>query len=227
MGQKISVALFRAKKRLSNVTNNSSIPSQLQKSVWFAGKGKYSQLLIDDVQIRKYIIEKLSNAGLAQVVIRRYFRKVEITLFSTKPGIIIGKSGSSIKLLKSDLINKFKLPKDLKLEILEYKDPFSSALVIGTEISEALKKGVPFRRLAKIYIEKIKYSGVMGAKISIKGRLNGAEIARKEDFAFGSIPRHTIDSNIDYSLVESLTKAGIVGVKVWLYKGDKIKNYSY
>ena len=227
MGQKISVALFRAKKRLSNVTNNSSIPSQLQKSVWCAGKGKYSQLLIDDVQIRKYIIEKLSNAGLAQVVIRRYFRKVEITLFSTKPGIIIGKSGSSIKLLKSDLINKFKLPKDLKLEILEYKDPFSSALVIGTEISEALKKGVPFRRLAKIYIEKIKYSGVMGAKISIKGRLNGAEIARKEDFAFGSIPRHTIDSNIDYSLVESLTKAGIVGVKVWLYKGDKIKNYSY
>ena len=160
-------------------------------------------------------------------MIRRYFRKVEITLFSTKPGIIIGKSGSSIKLLKSDLINKFKLPKDLKLEILEYKDPFSSALVIGTEISEALKKGVPFRRLAKIYIEKIKYSGVMGAKISIKGRLNGAEIARKEDFAFGSIPRHTIDSNIDYSLVESLTKAGIVGVKVWLYKGDKIKNYSY
>jgi small subunit ribosomal protein S3 len=227
MGQKISPDLLRAKARMVNVTNTSSIPSQLQKSVWFATKSNYSKFLIDDVRIRKYLIKKLSIAGLAQVIIRRYFRKVEITLFSTKPGIIIGKAGSSIKNLKNDLIDKFNLPKDLKLEILEYKDPFGSALVIGSEISEALKKGVPFRRLAKTYIEKIKYSGIMGAKISIKGRLNGAEIARKEDFSFGSIPRHTIDSNIDYHLVESKTKAGIIGVKVWIYKGDKIKNYSY
>lgn len=227
MGQKISPDLLRAKKRLANVTNSSSTPTQLQKSVWYAGKGKYSSFLIEDVKIRKYLITRLSTAGIAQVIIRRYFRKVEITLFSTKPGIIIGKGGSSIKDLKSDLIRKFNLPKDLKLEILEYKDPFGSSLVIGNEISEALKKGVPFRRLAKTFIEKIKYSGIMGAKISIKGRLNGAEIARKEDFAFGSIPRHTIDSNIDYSLVESNTKAGVIGVKVWIYRGDKIKNYSY
>jgi len=227
MGQKTSTDLFRAKKRLPNVHNSSSIPSQLQKSVWFTGGSKYFHLLISDIKIRKFLLKKLKTAGLAQIVIRRYFRKVEITIFTTKPGVIIGKGGSNINFLKEELVKKFGLPNDLKIEILEYKDPFSSSMVIASEISEALKRGVSFRRLSKIYIEKIRYSGVMGAKISLKGRLNGAEIARKEDFAFGSIPRHTIDSNIDYTFLESFTKTGVIGVKVWLYKGDKIKNYNY
>ena len=226
MGQKVSVNLFRAKKRMKNVFNNSSIPSQLQKSVWFAGNGSYGKQVIKDRQIRNFLNKKLVSAGVAQIVIRRFYRKVEITIFSTKPGIIIGKRGSSIISLRDTLIDKFGLPKDLKLEILEFKGQYGSANVIATEISEALKRNIPFRRLAKTFIEKIRYSGLLGAKISIKGRLNGAEIARKEDFAFGSIPRHTIDSNIDYSLVESKTKAGIIGVKVWLYQGDKIKNYN-
>ncbi len=226
MGQKTSINLFRARRRMANVTNNSSLPSQLQRSVWFAGKGNYAKLMLNDIAIRKYINEKLSSAGLVQIVIRRYFRKVEITIFTTKPGIIIGKGGNSITELKETLIKKFKLPKDLKLEILEFKDSFSSANVVAQEIADALKRNVPFRRLAKTYIEKIRYSGTLGARIMIKGRLNGAEIARKEEFAFGSIPRHTIDANIDYSFVESFTKAGVTGVKVWLYKGDKIKNYN-
>lgn len=227
MGQKISVNLFRAYKRKSNVYNFSSNPNDLQKSVWYSSKQGYSKLLLQDLNIRKYIRSKLQYAGIAQVVIRRYFKKTEISIFVSKPGLVIGKSGSTINSLKEELIKKFNLPQDLRLEIVEYKDPFSSAAIIAYEISEALIKNIPFRRLAKTYLEKIRYAGVWGAKISLKGRLNGAEIARKEEFSHGSIPRHTIDSSIDYAYIPAKTKTGIVGVKVWLYKGDKFKNYTY
>ncbi len=227
MGQKISVNLFRSFKRKSNVYNHSSNPNDLQKSVWYATKKNYSKLLLQDIFIRRHIEKKLSYAGIAQIVIRRHFKKTEITLFVSKPGLVIGRGGSNINVIKDDLITRFKLPKDLRLEILEYKDQYSSANIIANEISEALIKNVPFRRLAKTFLEKIKYSGVLGVKISLKGRLNGVDIARKEDFAFGSVPRHTIDSNLDYAYIPSKTKTGIVGIKVWLYKGDKFKNYSY
>jgi len=226
MGQKISVDFFRAYKRLSNVTNTSANLNDLQKSVWFAGKKGYSKLLSQDLKIREFLFKKLTFAGLSEVIIRRYFRKIEITLFVTKPGVVIGKSGASINELKAELQTKFGLPVGLRLDIQDVKDPFKSAQVIATEISEALKRKVPYRRVAKNYLEKIRYAGILGAKIALKGRLNGGEIARKEEFPFGSIPRHTIDSSIDYAFVESQTKAGTVGVKVWLYKGDKFKNYS-
>jgi small subunit ribosomal protein S3 len=227
MGAKISVELLRAKTRLKNVANNSAAPNDLQKSVWFASGKSYSKLLLQDLRIRKYLFKKLSFAGLAQVVIRRNYKRTEITLFVTKPGVVIGKGGASINELKADLIKRFKLAQDLRLEIQEFKDPFRSAQVIAFEISEALKRSVPYRRLAKNYTEKIKYAGVLGAKISLKGRLNGAEIARKEEFAVGSIPRHTIDSSIDYAHIQSHTKAGVIGVRVWIYTGDKLKNYTY
>lgn len=227
MGQKISVNLFRAKKRMSNVNSSDSDVSSLQKSVWFATGRSYSTLLHQDILIRRYINEQVKSAGLANVIIKRHVRKVEIILYVTKPGIVIGKGGSTINKLKATLIKKFKLPRDLRLNIEEFKDPNRSAQVIAEELSFALKKGVPYRRLAKSYLEKIRYSGILGAKIVIKGRLNKAEIARKEEFAFGSIPRHTIDASIDYALVHCRTTAGILGVKVMLFKGDKIKNYTY
>jgi small subunit ribosomal protein S3 len=163
---------------------------------------------------------------LVDIIIRRYFRKVEITLFVTKPGMVIGKGGALINQLKEDLVTKFGLSKDFKLDILEFRNPLGSSQVIADEISEALKKNMPFRRIAKGYIEKLKFGGMLGAKIMIKGRLNGADIARKEEFAHGSIPRHTIDSDIDFALVHCQTRTGILGVKVWLYKGDKLKNYN-
>jgi small subunit ribosomal protein S3 len=227
MGQKISVNLFRAKKRMSNVTSNSSDVSSLQKSVWFASGRSYSKLLHQDLDIRKYLEEELRSAGLVNIIIKRYVRKVEIILYVTKPGIVIGRGGSTINSLKTKLISKFNLVKDLKLNIEEFKDPNRSAQVIANELSFALKKGLPYRRLAKSFLERIKYSGIPGAKIVIKGRLNKADIARKEEFAYGSIPRHTIDASLDYALVHCKTTAGILGVKVLLYKGDKIKNYQY
>jgi len=227
MGQKISVDLFRAKKRLSNIGSNPSDPSTLQRSVWFATGRSYSKLLLQDRDIRVFLKKELSNAGLVEIIIKRYFRKIEVVLYVTKPGVVIGRSGATINKLKEDLVVKFALPKDLRLDIQEFKDPNRSARVIADEVSEALKRNIPYRRLAKSYIEKIRYSGVLGAKITVSGRLNGAEIARKEDFLFGSIPRHTIDASIDYAQVGCKTKAGIVGIKVLLYKGDKFKNYTY
>jgi small subunit ribosomal protein S3 len=227
MGQKSSINLLRAKRRLSNVTNNSAEPSNLQKSVWFADKRSYSKILRQDLDMRAHLTKELQSAGLVEIIIRRYFRKVEVTAFVTKPGIVIGKGGSRINTLREGLVSTFKLPKDLRFDVQEFRDPNRSAQVIASEISEALKRGVSFRRLAKSYLEKIRYSGVIGCKIMIKGRLNGAEIARKEEFAHGSIPRQTIDANIDYAQIHCLTKAGILGVKVWLYTGDKLKNYTY
>jgi small subunit ribosomal protein S3 len=227
MGQKISVNLFRAKQRLSNVSNNSGDPSTLQKSVWFATGRSYSKILMQDISIREYVKKNLKSAGLVECIIRRYVRKVEITLFVTRPGVVIGKSGASINKLREDLVKQFNLPVDLKLNIEEFKDPSRSSRVIAEDISEALKKNVPYRKLIKNYLDKIRYSGVLGAKITVKGRLNGAEIARKEEVGFGSIPRHTIDSILDYAHVHCKTTAGIIGVRVLLYKGDKLTNYTY
>jgi small subunit ribosomal protein S3 len=227
MGQKISIHLFRAKKRMSKVHNKSAEPTQLQQSVWFAKGRSYSKLLLQDKEIRDYIQKNLSSAGVVNIVIKRYFKKVEVVLFTTRPGIIIGRQGSTINKIKNELVKKFNLPADLRIDIQEFKDANRSSKVIAEDISGALAKGIPFRRLAKIYLEKIRYAGIIGARITLSGRLNGAEIARREEFAFGSIPRHTIDSNIDYALVHAPTKTGVIGVKVWLYKGDKFKDYTY
>jgi small subunit ribosomal protein S3 len=221
MGQKISTKLLRAKKILPNVTNNSAAATDLQTSVWFAKGRTYAAYLLQDKNIKEYLYKKLSSAGVVNLVIRRYFRRVEISIFVTKPGIVIGKGGSLINQLKDDLVKKFGLPTDVKIDINEFKDPLKSANVIGTELSEAIQRGAAYRRLAKMYIEKIKYSGVLGCKISVAGRLNGAEIARTENFTFGSVPRHTIDANIDYAQIHCKTKAGILGIKVWVYTGDK------
>lgn len=227
MGQKVSVQLFRAKQRLSNVSNSDAEVTSLQKSVWFATGRSYSKLLMQDIQIREYLKKELQSAGLVEVIIRRHVRKVEISLFVTRPGVVIGKSGASINKLRADLVKKFNLPADLKLNIEEFKDPNRSAQVIATDISEALKKNMPYRRVIKTYLDKIRYSGILGAKITVKGRLNGAEIARKEEVGFGSIPRHTIDSMLDFAHVHCRTTAGVIGVRVLLYKGDKLTNYTY
>jgi small subunit ribosomal protein S3 len=226
MGSKISVNLFRAKQKLSQVGSNIKDPTSLQTSVWFATGRSYSKLLLQDMEIRAYLDKELKSAGLVEVILRRFVRRVEVIIYVTKPGIVIGKSGASINTLKETLIKKFDLPKDLKIEIEEFKDPMRSSRVVANEISRALEKGVAFRRVAKMTLEKIKYSGILGCKITIKGRLNGAEIARKEDFAFGSIPRHTIDSQIDYTHVACKTAAGIIGIRVMMYKGNKLTNFA-
>lgn len=227
MGQKISIPLFRAKKRLSHINTKGIEPTELQKSVWYANGRSYSKLLLQDVAIREFLTKMLKKAGLVEVIIKRNVRKVDITVYVTRPGVVIGKSGASINQLKEDLIKKFELPSDLRINIEEFKDPFRSATVIAHDIEEALKRNVPYRRLIKTTLEKIRYSGILGAKIIVSGRLNGAEIAREEIVGYGSIPRHTIDSNLDYASVPAKTAAGIIGIKVILNKGNKFTNFTY
>jgi small subunit ribosomal protein S3 len=227
MGQKISTKLFRSFQTLSQVEISGADPTTLQKSVWFATGRNYSKILFQDSAIREFVKKEIKAAGLVEVIIRRYFRRVEIYLYVTKPGVVIGKAGATINALRQNLVTKFNLPKDLKVSIEEFKDPFRSSQVIASEIAMALEKNIPYRRLIKTMLEKIKYSGIQGAKITVKGRLNKAEIARKEELAFGSIPRHTISSIIDTANVDAKTAAGIIGVKVMLYKGNKLTNYTY
>jgi small subunit ribosomal protein S3 len=228
MGQKISPMLFRAKQRLANTTMDNTDATGLQKSVWFSSGRSYSKLLLQDIEIRRYIERNLAHAGLVDCVIRRFVRKVEINLYVTKPGLVIGKGGATINKLREDLIKKFQLTEDVRLNIEEFKDPNRSAQVIAQDIAMALEKRVPYRRLIKTYIEKIRYSRVLGAKITVAGRLNGVEIARTESFSFGSIPRHTIDAHLDSAQVYAkLKSAGTVGVTVLLYKGSKFTNYQY
>ncbi len=228
MGQKISPILFRAKQRLSNTTMENTDATGLQRSVWFSTGRSYSRLLLQDIEIRNFFDQSLQHAGLVDCIIRRFVRKVEINLYVTKPGLVIGKGGATINKLREDLIKKFKLTEDVKINIEEFKDPNRSARVIAQDIATALEKKVPYRRLVKNYIEKIKYSRVLGAKITVSGRLNGVDIARTEHFSFGSIPRHTIDAHLDSAkAVSKLKSAGTVGVSVVLYKGSKFTNYQY
>ena len=227
MGTKISVDLFRAKSRLSNVVGRNQSPVSTPKSVWFADDKSYASVLLQDHKIRELLLKKLFGMGIAKIEIKRVFRKLEILIHTTKPGLIIGKGGVLINELKQEMIRKIKLANDFKLSIVEFRDPNRSANVIAEDIAMAMQKRVPYRKVAKNYLERIRYSGVLGCKIIIGGRLNGADIARKEEFGFGSVPRHTIDAQIDYSLVHAQTATGTVGIKVSLYLGDKLSNYTY
>lgn len=226
MGQKISPILFRAKQRLANVSLENTDATGLQRSVWFAAGSNYAKLLLQDYQIRRFLESNLSQAGLVDCVIRRFVRRIEINLYVTKPGLVIGKGGAAINKLREDLIKKFHLTGEIKVNIEEFKDPHRSARVIAREIATALEKRIPYRRLVKTYLEKIKYSQVLGARITVSGRLSGVDIARTEHFSFGSIPRHTIAAHLDYAKVfAKLKSVGTLGVTVLLYKGNKFTNY--
>lgn len=227
MGTKISIDLFRAKIRLGNVVNRNAPPVSTPKSVWYANDKDYATVLLQDHQVRQYMNKRLFGMGVAKLEIRRVFRKLEIIIYTTKPGLIIGKGGVLINQLKSDLVKKFKLGTDFKLSIVEFRDPNRSANVIAEDITGALQKRIPYRKVVKNYLERIRYSGVLGCKIIMSGRLNGVDIARKEEFGFGSVPRHTIDAQIDFALVHAQTATGTIGVKVFLYLGDKLTNYQY
>ena len=226
MGNKISVNLFRARKILTNTNSKIKDSSQMAKSVWFANKKDYASLLKGDMEIRRYLEAKLQSAGLVDVIIKRFVKKLSINIFVTKPGVVIGKGGASITALKEEIIKKFNLPSQTIIDISEVKNPYTSSKATADEISFMLKKGMAVRRVCKTTMDKVKLAGISGCKIVIAGRINGAEIARAEKFAFGSIPRHTIDANIDNANVPCKTVAGILGISVMMYKGDKLSNFN-
>ncbi len=192
-------------------------------SRWFAKKGDFSKNLLEDNTIRKYLMKKLKPAGISKVEIERFFDKRTIIIHVSRPGIAIGRGGSDAGKLKNELANKFKIKDSGKIEIKfeEIKTPDLDAYLVATNIADQMEKRFPFRRVINQALERIRRSGAKGAKISVSGRLGGTEIARREVVKNGAVPLHTIRARIDFAKVDAqVPRAGIVGVKVWIYKGE-------
>ena len=183
------------------------------RSNWFK-KGSFSQNLAEDIQIRKYILTRLNNAGIAKVEISRTSKVVTVTIFTARPGIVIGRGGEEVNHLKKEL-NQL-TPKDIQVNISEIKRPELDASLVGSNIAHQLKKKISYRRVVNKVIQSTMRMGAKGIRINVAGRLGGAEIARSEKFMNGSVPLHTLRADIDYALTEAHTTYGVIGIKVWI-----------
>ena len=206
MGQKVHPISFRI-----GITED-------WRSRWYAGKKKFGKLLVEDQKIRKYIKKNYRFTGIPKIVIERTRdEEVRVTLYTARPGLIIGRKGAEIEKLK-DTIEKL-VGKTVDIRIQEIDKPELEAQLVAENIAEQLQKRAAFRRTIKKAIDITMGMGAKGVKVRISGRLGGAEIARTEGSTVGSIPLHTLRANIDYGFAESLTKYGTIGVKVWIFKG--------
>lgn len=188
-------------------------------SKWFSQK-KFPQRLKEDILIRKFLKDKLKGSGLARIEIERSAEKMKVSLYTAKPGVIIGRGGKGADELKNK-IQEF-LPKEttLDLAIQEVGQPQINSQIILENIIADLEKRMPYRRTLKRAIDEGKKAGVKGIKVSIKGRLDGIEIAREEHLSWGKMPLHTLRADIDYARGTAFTTYGTIGVKVWVYKGE-------
>ncbi len=187
------------------------------KSRWYAEEN-YSELLKEDIKLREYIKERFSHAGIADIVIERAAQKLKIAVHTSRPGVVIGKKGSEVDKLK-DEIEKM-TGKEIFINIQEINKPELNAKLVAENIGRQLKRQVSFRRVMKRAIDSALQFGAEGIKIRVAGRLGGAEIARSEWYREGSLPLHTYRADIDYGLYEAETTYGIIGVKVWINKGE-------
>lgn len=190
-------------------------------SKWFAPKRNFAKLLHQDIEIRKIIEKKLSDAAISRIEIQRTANKVHVHIHSAKPGVIIGRQGAGIDGLKDELQKKFH--EEFTLNIKEIQKPALDAKLLADSIKQQIEKRVSYRRAAKMAIDKALETGAQGAKIFLAGRLNGVEIARSEFFSKGKIPLHTLRADIDYCCERAQTTYGAIGIKVWIYKGDIFK----
>ncbi len=186
-------------------------------SNWFGGKD-YSEKIVEDNKIRKYLYARLAKASVSKIVIERTLKLITITVNTARPGIIIGKGGQEVDKLKEELKKITK--KEVQINIFEIKRPELDAYLVGSNIARQLEGRVSYRRAVKMAIASTMRMGAEGIKIQISGRLGGAEMARAEIYKEGRIPLHTLRADIDYALVEALTKVGLLGVKVWICKGE-------
>ena len=187
-------------------------------SVWFAKKGDYGKFLIEDYKIRQYIRKNKSNAGVSEVIIERSGKKCMVFIHTSRPGFVIGKKGSDIEKIKGK-ISKI-TDSEVSVNIKEIKKPELNAYLVAENISQQLVKRIAYRRAMKRAMQSAMRLGAKGIKVTLSGRLAGNEIARSEWLREGSIPLHTLRANLDYAESEALTTYGIIGVKVWIYKGE-------
>lgn len=188
------------------------------RSNWFAKKQDYAKALYQDFEIRKYVKENFKQAGISKIVIERLADKVKIKIHTAKPGIIIGRHGQDIERLREDLTGMVK--QELAIDVIEVKLPAGNAQLVAENVAIQLEKRIAFRRAIKRAIEQAMAQGVKGIKISAAGRLGGAEMSRRESYKQGKLPLSTLRADIDYGFREALTTFGLIGVKVWIYKGD-------
>ncbi|MDP2025939.1 30S ribosomal protein S3 [Sulfuriferula sp.] len=208
MGQKIHPIGFRLA-----VTRNWT-------SKWYAGSRTFAATLNEDIKVRDFLKKKLANASVSKIVIERPAKNARITIHSARPGIVIGKKGEDIEALKAQLQKMMAVPVHINIE--EVRKPEVDAQLIAANIASQLEKRIMFRRAMKRAMQNAMRLGAQGIKIMSSGRLNGAEIARTEWYREGRVPLHTLRADIDYGFFEAKTTYGIIGVKVWVYKGDAL-----
>ncbi|HAT38801.1 30S ribosomal protein S3 [Polynucleobacter necessarius] len=208
MGQKINPTEFRLA-----VTKNWT-------SRWYANNTDFAKMLKEDVDVRSYLKKKLKNASVSKVVIERPAKNARITIYSSRPGVVIGKKGEDIEVLRRELQKRMGVPVHVNIE--EIRKPEVDAQLIADSIAQQLERRIMFRRAMKRAMQSAMRLGAQGIKIMSSGRLNGAEIARREWYREGRVPLHTLRADIDYATSEAETTYGIIGVKVWVYKGDTL-----
>src|SRR5512135_1957055 len=208
MGQKIHATGFRLA-----VTRNWS-------SRWFANTKHFGATLAEDLRVREYLKKKLAHASVARVTIERPAKNARITIHSARPGVVIGKKGEDIETLRADL--RRMMGGDVGLNIEEIRKPEIDAQLVADSIAQQLEKRIMFRRAMKRAMQNAMRLGAQGIKVMSSGRLNGIEIARTEWYREGRVPLHTLRAEIDYGTSEALTTYGLIGVKVWVYKGDHV-----
>ncbi len=186
-------------------------------SNWYGGK-KYGDTLLEDSKLRKYLNVRLAKMSVSRIVIERTLKLITITVCTSRPGLIIGKGGSEVDKLKEEL--KKITDKDVQINIFEVKRPELDAEIVASTIARQIEGKIAYRRAVKMAIASTMRSGAEGIKVQVSGRLNGAEIARSEMFKEGRTPLHTLRADIDYALVEAHTKVGVIGVKVWICRGE-------
>ncbi len=206
MGQKIHPTGFRLA-----VTKNWS-------SRWYANSKDFPGMLQEDVKVREYLKRKLAHASVGRILIERPAKNARVTVYSARPGVVIGKKGEDIESLRSDLQRIMGVPVHVSIE--EIRKPEIDAQLIADSIAQQLEKRIMFRRAMKRAMQNAMRLGAQGIKVMSAGRLNGAEIARSEWYREGRVPLHTLRADIDYATSEALTTYGIIGIKVWVYKGD-------
>ncbi|NBW68703.1 MAG: 30S ribosomal protein S3 [Betaproteobacteria bacterium] len=208
MGQKIHPTGFRL-----SVSRNWA-------SRWYASNRDFAGMLAEDIKVREYLKAKLKNAAVSRVLIERPAKNARITIFSARPGVVIGKKGEDIETLKRELASRLGVPVSVNIE--EVRKPEIDAQLIADSITQQLEKRIMFRRAMKRAMQNAMRLGAQGIKIMSAGRLNGIEIARTEWYREGRVPLHTLRADIDYATSEAKTTYGIIGVKVWVYKGDTL-----
>ena len=208
MGQKIHPTGFRL-----SVSRNWA-------SRWYASNRDFAGMLAEDIKVREYLKAKLKNAAVSRVLIERPAKNARITIYSARPGVVIGKKGEDIEKLKKDLAAKLGVPVAVNIE--EVRKPEVDAQLIADSITQQLEKRIMFRRAMKRAMQNAMRLGAQGIKIMSAGRLNGIEIARTEWYREGRVPLHTLRADIDYGFSEAKTTYGVIGVKVWVYKGDNL-----